>query len=81
MKLFKLFIKVELFLLFILSFASIAFAQDMNPSAAELYNQGNKYLRDGEYQNAIDDYNKALNFQEDFRIYYQRGVAFIKNGN
>jgi tetratricopeptide (TPR) repeat protein len=65
-------------LLFLLIFASTQFAQDMKPDAAKLYNSGNKMLKSGNYNGAVDDYNKALNIEKDFRIYYQKGIA-LKN--
>lgn len=66
------------FFLFIIEGCSSA--QDMNSDAAKLYNKGNEYLRLGEYQKAIETYNQALIFQDDYRIYYQRGIALKKNG-
>ena len=65
-------------LLFLLIFASTQFAQDMKPEAAKLYNSGNKMLKSGNYNGAVDDYNKALTIEKDFRIYYQKGIA-LKN--
>ena len=49
-------------LLFLLIFASTQFAQDMKPEAAKLYNSGNKMLKSGNYNGAVDDYNKALSY-------------------
>lgn len=50
----------------------------MKPDAAKLYNSGNKMLKSGNYNGAIDEYNQALAIEKDFRIYYQKGIA-LKN--
>ena len=68
--------------LFLFFFAALAVnAQDMKPDAAKLYNSGNKMLKEGNYQNAIKDYDQALAIDKDFRIYYQRGVSYKMSGN
>jgi tetratricopeptide (TPR) repeat protein len=53
----------------------------MKPDAAKLYNSGNKMLKQGNYQDAIKDYDQALAIDKDFRAYYQRGVAYKMSGN
>jgi len=55
--------------------------QYMNNDAARFYNKGNEYLRLGEYKKAIDAYDQAIIFQDDYRIYYQRGIALKSYGN
>ena len=50
-------------------------AQEMNPDAGKLYNEGNSMLKAGNYTGAIESYNKAIKIEKDYRIYYQRGVA------
>ncbi|MEJ2196104.1 MAG: tetratricopeptide repeat protein [Ignavibacteriaceae bacterium] len=65
-------IVVSVFLL--ISFSN-AVAQDMNPDAGKLYNEGNSLLKAGNYSGAIESYNKALEIEKDYRIYYQKGVA------
>jgi tetratricopeptide (TPR) repeat protein len=62
-------------LLFILTLSLISFAQDMNPEAGKLYNEGNSQLKAGNYNGAIGNYDKALAIEKDYRIYYQKGVA------
>ena len=64
---------ILLFFTMALTFAS--FAQDMNPDAGKLYNEGNSQLKAGNYNGAIDNYDKALEIEKDYRIYYQKGVA------
>lgn len=55
-------------------------AQDaeMNPEAAKAYNEGNSLLKAGNYTGAVDQYNTALATSQDYRIYYQKGVALKK---
>ena len=53
----------------------ICFGQDMNPEAGKLYNEGNSMLKAGNYNGAITNYDKALDIEKDYRIYYQKGVA------
>jgi superkiller protein 3 len=57
-----------------------AFAQEMNPEAAKLYNAGNEKLKAGNYSAAIANYDEALKIQQDYRIYYQKGIAEKKAG-
>jgi tetratricopeptide (TPR) repeat protein len=67
--------------LFILAASFITFAQDMSPEAGVLYNEGNSMLKAGNYNGAIENYDKALAIEKDYRIYYQRGVAQKKSNN
>lgn len=60
-------------------FMSVGFAQDMNPEAGKLYNEGNSLLKAGNYNGAVEKYNAALNIEKDYRIYYQKGVALKKS--
>ena len=66
---------VILFAISFLFFVGELFAQEMNPEAGKLYNEGNGLLKAGNYNGAIDSYNKALAIEKDYRIYYQKGVA------
>ncbi len=77
----KIISSVSYCLLFLFIVTSMSLAQDMKPDAAKLYNQGNKYLKEGKYKEALDNYDKALTIEKDFRIYYQRGVALKNTGN
>jgi tetratricopeptide (TPR) repeat protein len=54
------------------------FAQDMNPDAAKLYNEGNQKMKEGNFSAAIQLYDKALKIQNDYRILYQKGIAHRK---
>ena len=75
-------IKVFPIILFIILFASIlTFAQDMNPDAAKLYNEGNSLLKAGNYKGAITNYDQALAIEKDYRIYYQKGIAQKKTND
>lgn len=53
-------------------------AQEMNPDAAKLYNDGNQKMKEGNYSSAIQLYDQALKIQKDYRIHYQKGVAHRK---
>jgi tetratricopeptide (TPR) repeat protein len=64
---------------FIVNFNSLC--QEMNPDAGKLYNEGNSLIKSGDFQGAIDKYNKAIDIEKDYRIYYQLGVAQKKAGN
>ena len=64
-----------IFILFAVFITLNSFAQDMSPEAGKLYNEGNGLLKAGNYHGAIDSYDKALNIEKDYRIYYQKGVA------
>jgi len=74
-KVFPIFLVITFFL------ASISFAQEMNPDAGKLYNEGNSQLKAGNYNGAIGSYDKALAIEKDYRIYYQKGVAQKKASN
>jgi len=65
-------------LLVLILFAVSSYAQDMNPDAGKLFNEGNSLLKAGNYNGAVDKYNQALNIEKDYRIYYQKGVALKK---
>ena len=67
--------------IFVLFLMGNVFAQDMNPDAGKLYNEGNSMLKAGNYNGAIENYNKALEIEKDYRIFYQRGVAQKKARN
>lgn len=64
---------------FALLFTFSAFAQDMNPDAGKLYNEGNSLLKAGNYNGAVEKYDQALGIEKDYRTYYQRGVALKKS--
>ncbi len=55
------------------SLTGILFGQDaeMNVEAAKLYNEGNKQLKAGNFNGALENYNKALKIDKDYRIFYQ----------
>jgi tetratricopeptide (TPR) repeat protein len=69
-------LKVFPLILFIFLLANVhSFSQEMKPDAAKLYNDANGMLKAGNYQGAVSEYDKALAIEQDYRIYYQKGVA------
>jgi Tfp pilus assembly protein PilF len=56
-------------------FALSLYAQEMNPDAAKLYNEGNQKMKEGNFSTAIQLYEQALKIQKDYRILYQKGIA------
>jgi tetratricopeptide (TPR) repeat protein len=73
--------KIFQILLFIVTFTLVSIAQEMSPDAGKLYNEGNSFLKAGNYNGAISSYDKALAIEKDYRIYYQKGVAQKKANN
>jgi superkiller protein 3 len=67
------------FLLFFSFLLNFSFAQDMDPEAAKLYNQGNEQMKEGNFGSAIESYDKAIQKQPDYRIYYQKAIAQKKS--
>jgi tetratricopeptide (TPR) repeat protein len=67
--------------LFLLIGSGVLLSQEMDAEAGKLYNEGNKQLKAGNYDGALEHYNKALNIEKDYRIYYQRGIALKSLGN
>ena len=65
-------------LIFILALSFSSFAQEMNADAGKLYNEGNSQLKAGNYIGAIDNYQKALKIEKNYKIYYQMGIAYKK---
>ncbi|HMN25601.1 MAG TPA: tetratricopeptide repeat protein [Ignavibacteriaceae bacterium] len=65
--------------LIVLSISVFGIAQDMKPEAGKLYNEGNAFLKSGNYNGAIEKYTAALQIEKDYRIFYQKGVALKKS--
>ena len=53
------------------------------PIYAHAYNnRGFTYSKLGQYQRAIDDYNKAIRLKPDYvEAYMNRGAVYLKQGN
>jgi tetratricopeptide (TPR) repeat protein len=49
-------------------------------SPVDSYNQGNKYYENGDYSEAIAEYQRALTSFSSSHIYYNLGNAYFKNG-
>ncbi|MBU0475925.1 MAG: tetratricopeptide repeat protein [Bacteroidetes bacterium] len=63
-------------ILFIFLLAStFLIGQEMNNDAALLYNDGNKLIKSGQYNGAIEKYNAAILIQKHPNIYYQKSIA------
>ncbi len=62
----------------ILFSASFLFGQDMSQEAAPLYNEGNKLIKSGQYNAAIEKYDAAIAIQGHEKIFYQKSVALKK---
>lgn len=59
--------------------ASWAQRDDLKTEADKLFNEGNALFKSGNYSGAIGKYDSAIKlFRDDFRYYYQRGLA-LKN--
>ncbi len=65
--------------LILVIFNGAIIAQNMNPEAAKLYNEGNELLKAENYKAAIETFDKALAIEKDYKIYYQKGVAQKKS--
>jgi tetratricopeptide (TPR) repeat protein len=73
-------LKMLLMIAFLFFIVNAAFAQEMKPDAAKLYNDGNTLLKEGNYDGAIKKYDASLNIEKDYRTYYQKGIALKKSG-
>lgn len=68
---------------FLLLVTSIIFSQSgkMDNEAAKLYNEGNSQKKSGNFAGALENYKKALEISEDYRIYYQMSSVYKKQRN
>ncbi len=67
--------------LFSLIFSINIFAQEAEKIDAEtgkIIQEGDKLLKSGNYQGALNKYNEALKSSDNYQIYYQIGVANVK---
>ena len=70
-------LRITVFSLILLS-SSIIFGQEMSQEAAPLYNEGNKLIKSGQYNGAIEKYDAAIAIQAHPNMYYQKSVALKK---
>ncbi len=68
-------------LLFVLAITGVAAAQTMKKEAVQPFNDGLEKAKKGDYKDALADFEKALQFDQDYRIYYQIGFAQMKLNN
>ena len=61
-------------------FGSVLLGQsaEMNPEAANLYNEGNGLVKSGQYNGALEKYDAALAVEPHVNIYYQKSIALKK---
>jgi tetratricopeptide (TPR) repeat protein len=57
------------------------YSQDMPKEAAQFFNEGNTLLKQGNFKGAIEKFEQALKYSDDYRIYYQKGIAYRRAGN
>lgn len=70
----------NIFVVLMLMLSISLIAQDMEPEAAQAYNNGNELMKAGDFNGAIKSYETALKSSKDYRIYYQKAVA-LKRAN
>lgn len=72
--------KILLLTLALITFfsASILAQGEMDNEAAKLYNTGNSQKKSGNFEGALDSYQKALQISKDYRIYYQLSSVYKK---
>lgn len=68
-------------MLFLLIVGNLLLAQELPKEAAQLFNEGNTLLKQGNFNAAIKKFDEALKHSDDYRIYYQRGIAYRRAGN
>lgn len=64
--------------LIVLTISLKAQSLEDNQEAAQLYNDGNKLTKAGNYLGAVEKYDAALKSVKDYRVYYQKGVTLKK---
>lgn len=75
--------KILLLTLALITFlsGSILAQGEMDNEAAKLYNAGNSQKKSGNFEGALDSYQKALQISQDYRIYYQLSSVYKKQRN
>ena len=64
--------------IFIFSSVLLGQSAEMNPEAANLYNEGNGLVKSGQYNGALEKYDAALAVEPHVNIYYQKSIALKK---
>ncbi len=73
--------RISLLLLLLLTVGIIGFAQEYDDPQVQadlLFNEGNSFLRAGNFAAAVTKYNEALDIVKDHRYYYQKAIALLR---
>jgi len=62
-------------LIFLFSINTVFSQDDIDKEASKLYNEGNSLVKAGNYNGAIENYDKALAIQKYYLFYYGKGKA------
>ncbi len=68
-------------LVLLIAVSALGFAQsseDPQVQADQLFNEGNAFLRAGNFSEAVRMYDQAINMVKDNRYYYQKAVALLR---
>jgi tetratricopeptide (TPR) repeat protein len=74
----KKFLIITFSLLTLFSVNTFTQTAEMDNEAAKLYNEGNKQKKAGNFEGALQSYEKALEISKDYRIYYQLSAVYKK---
>lgn len=67
-------LSISIFSLLLFS-GTFLFGQEMSQEAAPLYNEGNKLIKSGQYNKALEKYDAAIAIQEHPNMFYQKSIA------
>jgi tetratricopeptide (TPR) repeat protein len=73
--------RISLLLVLLLSVSIVGIAQEYDDPQVQadlIFNEGNSFLRAGNFAEAVSKYNEALNIVKDHRYYYQKAIALLR---
>jgi|GEM_PF-467100 len=73
--------RISLLLVFLFTVSIIGFAQEYDDPQVQadlLFNEGNSFLRAGNFAAAVTKYNEAIDIVKDHRYYYQKAIALLR---